>query len=76
MRNKHELSRGVVCERCLCTVLKVEYRRVTTVSPIVDDNTGKCKTINRLNLCGKCYAEYKKLVKNFVAGKGVTICRK
>ena len=62
MRLNHELDRGVICEKCEQVVYKGNYKRINTLDPLVEDTTGRCKNIHRLNLCNKCYTEYKDLL--------------
>lgn len=63
MRVNHELERGVICEKCNKVVYKGNYVRIQTLEPIVEDTTGRCKTINRINLCRECHKEYKQMIK-------------
>lgn len=69
MRISHELEKGVICERCLKHVTKENYKRTVTQKPNVNDTTGSCKIIYRLNLCNDCYEEYKELVNKFIERK-------
>ena len=67
MRVSHELSKGVVCEKCKSIVFKGDYKRINTLVPVLEDHTGRYKTIYRLNLCNRCYIDYKELIhKQFI----------
>lgn len=71
MRVAHELEKGVVCERCLKHTTKEDgYKRINVLSPVVEDTTGKYKTIYRMNLCKDCYKEYFRWLNNFIAKEG------
>lgn len=58
----HELERGVVCEKCENTAYKGGYKKISTFTSIVEDTTGRLKNIHRMNLCNKCYKEYRDLL--------------
>ena len=62
MRVSHELERGVICEKCEEVAYKGGYKRIATMTSIVEDTTGRFKTIHRMNLCNKCYKEYRELL--------------
>lgn len=66
MRKKHELDRGIVCERCRCIATKMQYKRITVTVPVIEDTTGRTRNLNRVNLCNKCYKEYENPMKNFL----------
>lgn len=58
MRVKHELSRGVVCEKCEKEVKDGKYKRINALVRKENDTTGMFKTIDRFNLCDKCYEKF------------------
>ena len=69
MRERHELEHGVVCERCLDIVYNKQYTRIQYSKPVVDDTTGRVKFISRMNLCNKCFGEYKNMIETFTGRK-------
>ena len=69
MRTRHELDKGVICEKCLHIVTKKNYKRITTNQPILSDTTGRFKVVYRINLCNNCYDKYAKLVDEFCSRK-------
>jgi len=69
MRERHELERGVICERCLDTAYKKQYTRIQYTKPVIDSSTGESKNINRINLCNKCFEEYKIMMEAFTGRK-------
>ena len=69
MRTRHELDKGVICEKCLHIVKNKEYKRITTNQPILSDTTGRFKVVYRINLCNNCYDKYAKLVDEFCSRK-------
>ena len=66
MRARHELTKGVICERCRRVVTKAQYKRIIVIVPVVENTTGTTKTYNRTNLCNDCYKEYENLMKDFL----------
>ena len=69
MRVSHELPKGVVCEKCLqVTTKEMGYKRIQVLTPIKEDSTGRNKSIHRMNLCDRCYEEYKHLIKQWTKG--------
>ena len=69
MRVSHELPKGVVCEKCLqVTTKEMGYKRIQVLTPIKEDSTGRYKNIHRMNLCDRCYEEYKHLIKKWTKG--------
>lgn len=66
MREKHELERGIICEKCLKTSFKKEYTRISFTKPIPEDTTGRTRVVSRMNLCNKCYEELKLILETFV----------
>lgn len=71
MREKHELDRGVICEKCLKVASKKDYIRINFNKPIIGDSTGTTKVISRMNLCNECYEELKVLLESFTGKKFV-----
>ena len=70
MRVSHELDKGIVCEKCNKVSTKESgYKRINVLEPIVEDSTGRYKTIHRMNLCRKCYGSYKELLKRHFTNK-------
>ena len=69
MRVNHELEKGIVCEKCNKISYKGDYVRINVLEPIVEDSTGRYKTIHRMNLCRKCYGSYKELLKRHFTNK-------
>lgn len=65
MRDKHELEHGIICESCGKHCKKGDYISIKHVAPIIEDTTGRNKTIDRFNFCNKCYNNYMKFMKNF-----------
>ena len=65
MREKHELERGIICEKCLKIASKKDYIRSSFNKPIIGDSTGATKVISRMNLCSECYEELKGLLETF-----------
>lgn len=66
MRQKHELEKGVICEKCLGTFSKERgYTRVKFEKPVPESSTGVSKSISRMNLCNNCYEEFKKVIEEF-----------
>lgn len=65
MRNRHELEHGVLCESCGKHCIKGEYTSIRHITPIIEDTTGRYKTIDRFNFCNKCYNKYMKFMKDF-----------
>ena len=54
MREKHELERGVICEKCLKVSSKEEgYTRINFPKPIKEDSTGRTRVVSRMNLCNE-----------------------
>lgn len=66
MRRGHELEKGIICERCKRIFYKGNYISIKYLEPILEDNTGRYKTINRHNLCKKCYSEYEYIIHEFI----------
>lgn len=71
MREKHEIEKGIICERCLAIVQKGHYTSIRYVRPVLDDTTGVNRTISRMNLCNECFEKYKKYVEAFTGNKFV-----
>lgn len=69
MREKHEIEKGIICERCLAIVQKGYYTSIRYVRPVVEDTTGVNRTISRMNLCNECFEEYKKIIEAFTGNK-------
>ena len=69
MREKHELEKGIVCEKCLDVVTNKQYTRIQYSKPIVSDTTGRNIIVSRMNLCNKCFDEYKSMIETFTGRK-------
>ena len=66
-RPRHELERGVVCNKCKRRVKKSDgFKRITTFEPIVADTTGKYITTGKLLLCNDCFELYKSIIASWV----------
>ena len=66
MRPKHELERGIICEKCLKHSYKGHYKRIKTETAKIESTTGEYYIIHRLNLCNKCFEEYTNLINEFL----------
>lgn len=67
MREKHELERGVICEKCLKVSSKEEgYTRINFLKPIKEDSTGRTRVVSRMNLCNECYEQLKQILETFI----------
>lgn len=69
MREKHEIEKGIICERCLTIAKKGHYTCIRYMRPILEDTTGANKTFSRMNLCDECFEEYKKIIEMFTGYK-------
>lgn len=69
MRERHELERGIICEKCLNFASKKEYTRINFIKPIAEDSTGMTKVVSRMNLCNDCYEEFKEVIESFTGKK-------
>ena len=58
MRQRHEIVKGIICERCHTITPPKKYFRIIVAQPIISDTQGKVKYIERTNLCENCYNEY------------------
>lgn len=72
MREKHELERGVIWEKCLKISSKEEgYTRINFTKPIKEDSTGRTRNVSRINLCNNCYEELKQILETFIGNSFV-----
>lgn len=71
MRKRHELEKGIVCERCKQKANKPDYISIASREPLLNDTTGKLKTIDRMNLCKSCYKIYVDMIYENLLKKGV-----
>ena len=46
-----------------------EYKRINVLLPNKNDSTGRFTTIHRMNLCPKCYEEYRTMVTKWIGAK-------
>lgn len=69
-------SGGIICDRCNKFASSFNHYKITNSTTSKGDNFNKCssdikiKSINKSNLCAKCYLEYRKMMINFLDLKG------
>lgn len=69
-------NNGIICDKCNNKVSSFNHYKINCSHTLKGDNFNKCssdikiKSINKSNLCAKCYLEYRKMMINFLDLKG------
>lgn len=67
---------GIICDRCNKFASSFNHYKITNSTTSEGNNFNNCssdikiKSIYKLNLCPKCYSDYRKIMINFLDLKG------